>query len=47
MLPINFRCQRKSYSPAPNSGGDPPKIDSEVGHNFSQESFILDKGIKK
>ena len=24
--PINFRCDWKSYSPAPNSGGDSVKI---------------------
>ena len=41
MLPINFRCKRKSYFPAPNSGGDPAKIGSEVGYNFSKAKFQI------
>ena len=29
MIPINFRCNRKSYSPAPNSGGKSVKSSSD------------------
>ena len=32
IIPINFRCYRKSYSPAPNPGGDSAKFSSEEGH---------------
>ena len=39
MIPINFRCNRKSYSAVPNSRRDSAKYSSEVGHNFSKANF--------
>ena len=46
MIPINLRCNRKSYSPAPDSGRDSAKLSSEVDHDFShsqsdKREFIL------
>ena len=32
IIPINFRCYRKSYSPTPNPGGDSTKFSSEEDH---------------
>ena len=41
MIPTNFRCNTKSYSPAPNSVGDSAKFSSKVGQNFSKEKFHI------
>ena len=39
IIPINFSSNRKSYSPAPNSGEDSGKFSSEAGYNFSKTKF--------
>ena len=39
MIPLNFRCSRKSYFPAPNSAGDSAKFSSEKGQNIAKTKF--------
>ena len=38
-MPINFRCNRKLYSPSPNSRFDFAEFSLKVGHNFSKANF--------
>ena len=40
MKQINFRCNRKSYSPALNSDEDSAKLSSEVGRNFPKAKLL-------
>ena len=39
MILIDFRCNRKSYTPAPKLGQDSAKCNSEVGRNISKAKF--------
>ena len=40
-LPRYFRCSRKSYSLAANSGGDSTQFSSEVCQNFLKAKFHI------